>query len=160
MSSLDLVTADRLGLNMLLICSGSRSNNFSNSWIAAGQQLQQQGWPLKLLRILPQSSTTASAALREPGSSNSSSATAHQQVDAVDVDGTWSRLHRDCSGVVLLVRPDGHVAWRKLQQGTVLQPGGSCVSTSKVTGEEDACRAELLWVLQRVLHLQLPPVDS
>ncbi|KAF6263709.1 FAD binding domain-containing protein [Scenedesmus sp. NREL 46B-D3] len=53
-SSLDLATASSLGLNMLLVCSGSEGA--CSSWMAGGQQLQQQGWPVKVLHILPQGS--------------------------------------------------------------------------------------------------------
>lgn len=150
MSTLDLVAPDRLGLNMLLVCSGS--TDACSSWIAAGQQLQQQGWPVQVLQILGQGAPAAQ--LRQEGeaaSSNSSSSVVgepQQCAVAVDVEGMWGSLHRGVDSVALLVRPDGHVAWRQVQQ-----QGAQLATHVSVVGE-------LLRLLQQVLHLQAPSSDS
>jgi hypothetical protein len=144
-SSLDLVTADSIGLNMLLVCSGSE--DACSSWVAAGRQLQQQGWPLKVLHILPHGST-----LPQPGPSSSAASSSSSSVDsavkqqqqhlvAVDVDGMWGMLQKGADSAALLVRPDGHVAWRHVQQQRSLMAGSTNAA------------AELLHMLQHVLHL-------
>jgi hypothetical protein len=151
-SALDLLTADSLGLNMLLVCSGIE--DACSSWVAAGKQLQQQGWPIKVLHILPQGST-----LPQPGPHNSAASSSSSGVEsadkqqqqqqqqhlvAVDVDGSWSVLQKGADSAVLLVRPDGHVAWRHVQQ-----------QRSQVAGSNGSnnAAAELPHVLKSVLHL-------
>jgi hypothetical protein len=151
-SSLDLVTADSLGLNMLLVCSGS--DDACSSWIVAAQQLQQQGWPVKVLHILPQGSR-----LPQPGPSSSAAGNSsggvmsaakqqqqqqQQHLVAVDVDDMWSMLQKGTDSAALLVRPDGHVAWRHVQQ-----------QRSQVSGSNGSnnAAAELLHMLKSVLHL-------
>lgn len=174
MSTLDLVTPDVLGLNMLLICSSSSSSSQAgsdtkDSWLLAGQQLQQQGWPLKLLQVLTQGTQHNSSNCRALSSSSSNrggspcaGTPAHstpserqkqQQeqhcgvLQAVDVDGSWAHLHRGCSSVAVLVRPDGHVAWRRL-------------SSSSSSEYNAAATDELQRVLTTVLCLQPPGPEA
>jgi len=59
----------------------------------------------------------------EAGSSSStqSGGSSSGELTVVDADGGWQRLLSGGQGhaptaAALLVRPDGHVAWRKLQQ--------------------------------------------
>jgi hypothetical protein len=61
----------------------------------------------------------------------------------------WGKLHKGVESIALLVRPDGHVAWRQVQQ-----QGSQCAAADGSAAEE------LLRVLKRVLHLQVPSLDS
>lgn len=132
---------------MLLITSSSSGGGGGGSpWLQAGKQLQQQqGWPLKLLQVLaPERQALAGAA--DSGSSAAGSGAELQPLTrAVDADGAWAALHSGCSDVAVLVRPDGHVAWRSLgSSGTAV----------------DAAVARLQQVLQQALQLQPPEQDA
>lgn len=190
-SSLDFVTPCRLGVNMLLICY-SRNNSPSDNphkssegtgaaaaadqdddhdWWSAGRQLQQEGWPLTLLRLLPQHiahDVSGAAGLAVSDSSQTVDADQHPKqqqqqrsaavLQAVDVDGSWAALHRGCSSVVVLVRPDGHVAWTCQISDAQQQPQSSedDVSPGESQSTDHGAASELRSVLRDVLHLQVP----
>lgn len=189
MSTLDLATPNVLGINILLICSGSSSSERGSShpaadyvpadWLSAGQELQHSGWPIQLLQVLSRGvamahrvgaveSTNGGRAVNSSSmncgtdgtlrdhSNASLERTAIKQkqqpwrqptvLQAVDVDGTWARLNPETSSVALLVRPDGHVAWRS----------SSTSIKSSTSTDENSLVEELQHVLVHVLCL-LPP---
>eukprot|EP00879_Flechtneria_rotunda_P014527 GHRR01015181.1.p1 GENE.GHRR01015181.1~~GHRR01015181.1.p1 ORF type:complete len:482 (+),score=184.32 GHRR01015181.1:329-1774(+) len=186
-STIDLVTADRLGLNMLLICSSSTTHTamaVADEWLAAGLHLKQQGWPLQLLSILPRHSSSIQAMASRVSSrshvTNSTDGTDGSSSDisgggsascgsqpgvmqALSVTGTWEALHPGCESVAVLVRPDGHVAWRHINGDqsschAKSEPGGMYSSSSGCSAGSNSSFSPV-WVLQSVLQnvLQLRP---
>lgn len=139
---------------MLLMCMepSSTTSSSSHGWVSAGLQLQSQGWPLKVLQLLPPASklpTTAAAGAAV--GAQASAAQAFKQ--AVDVDGTWGQLQAACGSAAVLVRPDGHIAW-------MAAPSSSSSSSEEFAGcSESSVRAqqqqqrELVRVLRDVLCL-------
>jgi hypothetical protein len=173
-STLDLCTADRLGVNMLLMCTApSPSNNNTTSssssssthsagqgWLTAGLQLQSQGWPLQVLQVLPQGSdpqAAAAAAAYASGTAGSSShagppppAQQQQPRCAVDVEGAWGRLQESCGSAAVLVRPDGHIAWRSTNGSSSSGGGGQQGASAKWAEEQQSVLEQ---VLRGVLYL-------
>jgi hypothetical protein len=149
-STLDLLVPGRLGLNMLLICGTGHQQAGRGDllyWPTAGVALQQQGWPVQVLQVLPASFAKGSS--QQPQQ--------HQQLAGlcqyIDVDGAWAALHSEYQDVAVLVRPDGHVAWRHLELY-------SCSAASQTTtggrvGDSivDQCEHELQVVLTDALCL-------
>jgi hypothetical protein len=159
---------------MLLMCTAPSPSNITSSsrssstcsagkgWLTAGLQLQSKGWPLRVLQVLPQGSdaqTAAAAAAHAFGTASSSSHAqpplAQQQQQqpwcAVDVDGAWGRLQETCGSAAVLVRPDGHIAWRSTNGSSSSGSGGGHGAVSAKSLEEQQCVLE--WVLRDVLYL-------
>jgi hypothetical protein len=101
---------------MLLLCTPHGSTDSSQDWLAAGLQLQTQGWPLQTLQVLPQGTQldamTAANAVAGGAGGSSQPVEGVQARCAVDVEGRWAQLQGACGSAAVLVRPDGHVAWR------------------------------------------------
>lgn len=146
---------------MLLICTAhspdatscSSSHSASQGWLTAGLQLQSQGWPLQVLQVVPQGCDLQAAAAEAAGAANSISHAAplHQQPPcAVDVEGAWGKLLESCGSAAVLVRPDGHIAWRSPQGSSSSSGGGQQgASASWAEGQQSV----LEWVLRDVLYL-------
>jgi hypothetical protein len=114
-SVLDVVS--QCGACSLLLLLGPGTAGGGSQWQAAAKQLQQAGLgdgvQLNVLQLLP-----AGARSSGDGSGSAAPGGGSAQVgagwcrEAVDVEGRWQQLSGVGAGGVLLVRPDGHVAWR------------------------------------------------
>jgi 2,4-dichlorophenol 6-monooxygenase len=100
-STIDVVAAlpaDRL---LLVLTAGGPAA----SWREAAALAAGRGARLRLLRIAPAGGAAADAAA-EPGAGGG------EDLLAADAEGRWPALRQVSAGGALLVRPDGHVAWR------------------------------------------------
>jgi hypothetical protein len=152
-STLDLLDPQRL--EMLLIASsagphpgsggagagagagggGAGAGGAAPAWAAAAAALRREGWPLRCVEVVP---AAAGGGGGGAGSSSDSGRGAGWEV-LEDAAGAWAALHGGAPGAAVLVRPDGHVAWRKLAgpgQGSGGGGGGG-------GGGEAACAVEL-----------------
>lgn len=86
-----------------------------NVWAAAAKQLQAQGWPLNVVQIYDNERTADSTQQWPP---QQESVTSYYLPDtkqfwvAVDADHKWQHINHQAAHSAVLVRPDGHVAWR------------------------------------------------
>jgi hypothetical protein len=112
----------------------SSASGSSNGWLAAAKRLRAEGWPVSAVEVLLAPPAGASAAETTQSSSSSSGGADHLSV--LDSGGGWQQLHRGAATAAVLVRPDGHVAWRQLEP-----EGGS-------EGGSGACSERLLRVLK------------
>jgi hypothetical protein len=101
---------------MLLVCTPRGSiDDSSQDWLAVGLQLQAQGWPLQSLQVLPQGTkldAVNAAKVVADAAGGSEPVERVQARYAVDTEGQWAHLQGVCGSAAVLVRPDGHVAWR------------------------------------------------
>jgi hypothetical protein len=144
-STLDLCTPDSLGLKMLLICTAPSSQGSNDQdWVAAGLQLQSEGWPLQVLQVLPQGSDLQAAV------GGSAHAAAQPLRHAVDAEGAWGQLLAGSGSAAVLVRPDGHIAW---QSPTVSSSSSSHQAGSVGQQQHRGALERMLW---DVLSLKPP----
>jgi hypothetical protein len=159
---------------MVLLTSsadGAARSGGKGAWAAAAQRLRGQGWPLRCVEVVAaapdaeRSPLGSSSGGRCDGSSFGTSGggggggggsddsggdggrgpAGWEAVE--DASGGWRRLHRGAAEAAVLVRPDGHVAWRVLRRregGGGGGGGGGDGGVEGGTGDPIAWRAAQL----------------
>ncbi len=121
-SVLDVVADCAASSLLLLLGPGAAAGEAGSAWRLAAQRARQQGRvALNVLQLLPASGSGGSdgggcGGAPEPEAGSSSGAGGWWRL-AVDVGGRWEELSGVGRGGALLVRPDGHVAWRRAGGG-------------------------------------------
>lgn len=133
---------------------------------SAQQQQQQQeqggcgpGWPVRVVHVLPcaevRGGDCAAAASRSSSTAAAAAAAtaggAHSTDVLVDVHGTWPSTMQLPPGSAVLVRPDGHIAWRWVAAGA---GGGKPRDAAGHAPDAAAARLALEAALRHVLGSQ------
>ncbi|KAI8463562.1 MAG: hypothetical protein J3K34DRAFT_526882, partial [Monoraphidium minutum] len=173
-SSLDLVALGQLRMTLFTSQSsgdggggdGGRGGGSSgvsqrrrpNPWVAAAARLRARGWPVSVVEVLPAGggsggSGGGGSSIGRGSSSGGSSSGCNggsggeaEQVE--DAEGAWQRLHPGAALTAVLVRPDGHVAWRSLRgrrREHAAGGGGGGDEAAECEGRLGAALAALGW---------------
>jgi hypothetical protein len=123
-----------------------------NPWAEAAEQLRAEGWPLAVVKIVTSDARGGTGGGGSSDGSSGGSGRGGGVVRAVDSGGAWRRLQNNACSPVVLVRPDGHVAWRalRLPQGG----GGGGREDGGRAAVRQACRERLEGALQSLGWLQ------